>query len=93
LVAFGAKYTTAGVFSIPLLSIENYVDTHGQSEVAASYSVDCWALSYYPELNMQSRSCTLTHSEQKMPTQICTAVLTKAINWDVIRQQYEPDGR
>ena len=67
----------------------NYVDTHGQSEVAFAF---CHLLGFelMPRLkNIGQQKLYRPESGDKESYENLIPVLTRPINWDLIRQQYE----
>ena len=68
---------------------KNFVDTHGQSEVAFAF---CHLLGFelMPRLkNIGSQKLYRPESGDKESYQHLLPVLTRPINWDLISQQYE----
>ena len=68
---------------------KNYVDTHGQSEVAFAF---CRLLGFelLPRIKrIHEQKLYLPHSGQKDTYQNLQPVLSKVIDWDIIRQQYD----
>jgi TnpA family transposase len=68
---------------------KQYVDTHGQSEVAFAF---CHLLGFnlMPRLkNMAKQKLSLPSLEERDAYPNLAPILTKAINWELIRQQYD----
>src|SRR5205823_10412148 len=68
---------------------KNYVDTHGQSEVAFAF---CHLLGFrlLPRLkNISSQKLYRPEAGNALDYQNLQPILTKMINWDLIRNQYD----
>ena len=68
---------------------KNYVDTHGQSEVAFAF---CHLLGFrlLPRLkNISSQKLSRPDAGNSSDYQNLQPILTKGINWDLIRSQYD----
>jgi TnpA family transposase len=68
---------------------KNYVDSHGQNEVAFAF---CHLLGFQlmprlKRINVQKLYRPITGNNDAYPT--LQPILTRAINWDLIRQQYD----
>lgn len=68
---------------------KNYVDSHGQNEVAFAF---CHLLGFQlmprlKRINVQKLYRPVTGNNDAYPT--LQPILTRAINWDLIRQQYD----
>ena len=68
---------------------KNYVDSHGQNEVAFAF---CHLLGFQlmprlKRINVQKLYRPVTGNNEAYPT--LQPILTRAINWDLIRQQYD----
>jgi TnpA family transposase len=68
---------------------KNYVDTHGQSEVAFAF---CHLLGFQlmPRLkNLHAQKLYLPRTGEKETYANLKPILTRSINWELIRQQYD----
>lgn len=68
---------------------KNYVDTHGQSEVAFAFS-HLLNFSLMPRFkNINRQKLYVPDNEIKDELTNLTPVVTRSINWDIIREQYD----
>lgn len=67
----------------------NYVDTHGQSEVAFAFS-HLLNFSLMPRFkSLSKKKLYLPNNELKTKLEHLEPILTRSINWDLISQQYD----
>ncbi len=68
---------------------KNYVDTHGQSEIAFAFS-HLLNFSLVPRFKkINKKKLYITNNSMKAKLKNLTPILTRSIDWDLIKSQYD----